>query len=320
MTGAPRGARILVWSSACAVVAALAPAAVAADDGPGAPPVPADAVTFTIETVEYADVDGVSLLADAHLPDTEARRRPAIVLVHGGSWLGGDRRSMGEEAGWLAQRGYVAFSIDYRLAPTYRFPAAVDDVRRFVRWLRKPAQVREYRVDPARIGALGSSAGGHLAAMLGTLGSGARTKGARVAAVVSWSGPMDLTDVNAVIGGEAVTTFLGCAPPDGACLPTAREASATTHVDPTDAPALLFTSDTEIVPLSQAEVMDAALAAAAVEHELVVYPGDVHAQWFRVAAWPETVAFFERHLGEPPTATRGRHSELGQARWSRGIG
>jgi acetyl esterase/lipase len=304
VTRATRRVRLLAWSSASLVLATFAPAAGAADAGPGAPPVPDDAVRFTTETVEFAEVGSVPLLADAYLPDTAARRRPAIVLVHGGSWLGGDRRSMGAEASWLAQRGYVAFTIDYRLAPTHRFPAAVDDVRRFVRWLRKPAQMRGYRVDPARVGALGSSAGGHLTAMLGTLGSGARTKGARVAAVVSWSGPMDLTDVNAVIGGEAVTTFLGCAPPDATCMPTAREASATTHVDPTDAPTLLFTSDAEIVPLSQAEAMDAALSTAGVEHDLVVYAGDVHAQWFRVAAWPETVAFFERHLGPPPTATR----------------
>ena len=258
--------------------------------------------------MQFATVDGVPLLADAYVPDTAARRRPALVLVHGGSWLGGDRGSMGEEAGWLAQRGYVTFTVDYRLAPTYRYPAAVDDVRRFVRWLRKPAQVKEYRIDPARIGALGSSAGGHLTAMLGTLGSGARTKGARVAVVVSWSGPMDLTDVNAVIGGEAVTTFLGCAPPDSGCMPTAREASPTTHVDGSDAPTLLFTSDTEIVPLLQAQTFDAALTNAGVDHRLVVYPGDAHAQSFRVAAWPETVAFFEDHLGTPPRSTADRGS------------
>ena len=304
MTRAHR-VRSLVASGAVALVAmlALAPAATAADDGPGAPPVPDDAVAVTTHTVQFATVDGVALLADAHLPQTTARRRPAIVLVHGGSWLGGDRRSMGEEADWLAQLGYVTFTVDYRLAPTHRFPAAVDDVRRFVRWLRKPVQVQQYRIDPARIGALGSSAGGHLTAMLGTMGSGARTKGSRVAAVVSWSGPMDLTDVNAVIGGEAVTTFLGCTPIDPTCMSTARDASATTHVDRTDAPTLLFTSDAEIVPLSQAEAMDRALTQAGVEHALVVYPGDAHAQWFRVAAWPETVAFFERHLGGPPTAT-----------------
>ncbi len=291
-------ATLLATAALLAVVPGV-PAAVAVDDGPGAPPVPPDAVTYTTRTVQYAEVDGVPLLADVSLPDTAARRRPVIVLVHGGSWRGGDRRSMSDEAGWFAQLGYVAFTIDYRLAPKHRFPAAVDDVRRFVRWLRKPAQVREYRIDRARIGALGSSAGGHLTAMLGTRGSGARSKGARVAAVVSWSGPMDLTDVDAVIGGEAVTNFLGCAPPDAACMPVARKASATTHVDPTDAPTLLFTSDAEIVPLSQAEAMDAALTAAGVAHDLVVYPGDVHAQWFRVAAWPETVAFFDDQLGGP---------------------
>jgi len=72
-----------------------------------------------------------------------------------------------------------------------------------------------------------------------------------------------------------------------------------TFGDGTYAPTRLFTSDAEIVPLAQAEVMDAALARAGVEHDLVVYPGDVHAQWYRVEAWPNTVAFFEEHLGTP---------------------
>jgi acetyl esterase/lipase len=206
---------------------------------------------------------------------------------------------MAEEASWLAQRGFVTFTIDYRLAPQFRYPAAVDDAVRFVTWLRRHRQVQRYRIDPARIGALGSSAGGHLTAMLGVTGRGSRAKGGRVDAVVSWSGPMDLTDVNAVIGGEAVTTFLGCTPPDAACREAALDASPVTHVDASDAPTLLFTSDAEIVPLAQAQAMDARLEGAGVEHALVVYEGDVHAQWYRVAAWPETVAFFERHLGKP---------------------
>lgn len=304
LTHARGRVRVSALVAVSLALAAWAPAAGAADEGPGAPAPPADAAPFVTRTVRFATVAGVPLFADAYLPERAGDRRPAVVLVHGGSWLGGDRRSMGDEAAWLAQLGYAAFTIDYRLAPAHRFPAAVADVRRFVRWLREPAQVRRYRVDPERIGALGSSAGGHLTAMLGVLGTGARTRGARVAAVVSWSGPMDLTDVDAVIGGEAVTTFLGCAPPDEACMATAREASATTHVDGTDAPTLLFTSDAEIVPLSQAEAMDRALTDEGVEHGLVVYPGDTHAQWFRVAAWPETVAFLERHLGGSPTAAR----------------
>jgi len=261
-------------------------------------------VPFTQRTVQYGAPDGVPLLADAYVPATAARRRPAVVLIHGGGWVGGLRASIGEEAGWLAERGFVTFTVDYRLAPDHRFPAAADDVAAFVRWLRKPARMKQFGIDPERIGALGSSAGGHLAAMLGAKGEGSLTRGSRLAAVVSWSGPMDLTDVHAVYGGESVTTFLGCAPPASDCLPVARAASPVTHVDRTDSPTLLFTADAEIVPLTQAQAMDAALGRAGVEHELVVYPGDGHAQGFRAEAWPQTLAFLERHLGVRPATPR----------------
>ena len=117
--------------------------------------------------------------------------------------------------------------------------------------------------------------------MLGTMGDGSLRRGTRLAAVVSWSGPMDLTDVNAVIGGEAVTTFLGCAPPAADCLPTAREASTDDPRRPYRLAHAAVHADTEIVPLTQAQAMDAALDRAGVEHGLVVYPGDVHAQEFR---------------------------------------
>ena len=254
----------------------------------------------TTETVQFAEVTGVPLLADAYVPDTTDANRAAIVLVHGGSWSGGTRMSFGAEAEWLAQLGFVTFTIDYRLAPQFPYPAGVADVRRFVRWLRAPAQVVRFRIDPARVGAFGSSAGGHLAAMLGTVGKGPLTRGSRVQAVVSWSGPMDLTDVHAVIGGEAVRTFLGCEPADTpACAAKAEAASPAHRVDPSDAPTLLFNSDEEVVPLTQAEAMDAALSSAGVEHALVVYPGDAHGGSFRVDAWPQTVAFFEHHLGAP---------------------
>jgi acetyl esterase len=282
---------VLVVLVAPGLLAAVAPSAAAGDRTP---------VPYTSGTVRFGEVAGVPLLADAYVPSTASTRRPAVVLIHGGGWVGGLRTSIGEEAGWLAERGFVAFTVDYRLAPGHRFPAAVDDVARFVRWLRKTAQVKEFGIDPKRIGALGSSAGGHLAAMLGTMGEGSRRRGARLAAVVSWSGPMDLTDVNAVYGGESVTEFLGCAPPAADCLPTARDASPVTHVDRTDSPVLLFTADAEIVPFTQAQRMDAALTRAGVEHDLVVYAGAVHAQDFRAEAWPQTAAFFARHLGTPP--------------------
>jgi acetyl esterase len=289
----------LVVAALLATVVA-SPVAIADDAPPGDVPAPPNAVAVEMRTVPYATVDGTELFADAYVPATTATDRPVIVFIHGGGWAGGARESFGVEAGWMARLGFVTFSIEYRLSPPDPYPAAVDDVERFVRWLRRSPQVATFGIDPKKIGAFGSSAGGHLAAMLGTVGMGSRTTGSRVAAVVSWSGPMDLTDVNAVVGGSTVTGFLGCTPPDPACLPTARAASPITHLDRSDAPTLLFNSTRELVPYTQATTAKAALAKAGVPHRLVTYEGEMHAQWYRVQAWDRTVAWFERYLGTPP--------------------
>ena len=120
--------------------------------------------------MRYGTADGKPLLLDVYLPVTTGRGRSAVVLVHGGAWRGGDKRDFAVEARRLAAAGLVAFSVNYRLDTMPAFPAQVDDVQAAVRWVRGHAD--DYGVDPARIGALGASAGGHLVAMLATLGQG----------------------------------------------------------------------------------------------------------------------------------------------------
>lgn len=94
------------------------------------------------------------------------------MLVHGGGWQGSSKDNLVAEARALAMLGYVAVSVDYRLAPKHLYPAAVEDVVDVVSWLRAKPQVEEWSIDPARIGILGASAGGNIAAMVGTLGEG----------------------------------------------------------------------------------------------------------------------------------------------------
>ena len=267
---------------AAAVAAALLVTAV-----PALPAGAADSVKVTRD-VTYRTVEGEKIGLDVYRPIKKGKDRPAVVIIHGGGWRGGDKQALAQQGNQLAERGFVAFSVDYRLAPAHPYPAAVDDVNAAVEWARKHA--KEYGVDPKRIGALGSSAGAHLTGMLATLGEGALDRGHRITAGVSWSGPMDLTP----IGAGAVAGFLGCSP--DACPDKYKDASPITHVDKTDAPMLIVNSANELVPESQADTMKAALDAAGVANEEIILPGTAHARAYANRVWDQTVAFLENYL------------------------
>jgi acetyl esterase len=279
------------------IVTSLALPVVAAPGGarPGA------AITIEQDIV-YRTVGGQDLNADVYLPGDDGDDRPTVLLVHGGGWIAGSKVDVAQQAQLLAEAGFVAVSVEYRLALESPYPAAVDDLLAAVRWLRRQEQVDAYGIDTHRIGAFGSSAGGHLAALLGSLGEGRSDRRARVAAVVAWSGPMalaraarsiDAGDVDAL--GDAIAQFLDCTPGD--CEgKRARAASPTTHVDETDPPMLLINSDDELVPLPLVEPMADRLAAVDVEHRLLVVAGNLHDGQFGPLVWPDTLAFFQRHL------------------------
>lgn len=117
--------------------------------------------------VVYARPDGHARRMTLWLPDDQGEiKRPAVLLIHGGAWLFGSRRQLGWYGRRLAENGYVAASVSYRMMPRYPFPACLHDCKAAVRWLRLHAE--ELRIDPGRIAVLGNSAGGHLAAMLAT--------------------------------------------------------------------------------------------------------------------------------------------------------
>ncbi len=136
--------------------------------------------------------------ADLYRPATP-KPAPAVLLIHGGGWTGEDGRwQMDSIAAQLAKRGYVVLNVTYRLAPKYRYPAALEDVREGVKWLRLHAA--ENGIDPTRIATFGYSAGGYLAALA------AYTGGSDIQAVVSGGAPSDLTFYR---GGYLVPQFLG---------------------------------------------------------------------------------------------------------------
>jgi acetyl esterase len=247
--------------------------------------------------IEYGTANGKRLLLDAYVPPG-TERRPAIVMLHGGGWRVGDKASWRPEAEQLAAKGWVAFSVNYRLDEPAVFPAEIDDAQAAVRWVR--AHAEEYRVDPARIGALGESAGGHLTAMLATLGSGAADKGARIRVGAAWSPPVDLTALAGSRGASWIGPLLGCT--QETCPDRLAQSSPVTHVDPTDAPLYLANSTNELVPLIQAQAMAERLKAAGVDHRLDVFPGNRHALDFRADAWAPTLAFLDTHLAATQTS------------------
>lgn len=215
---------------------------------------------------------------DAETSSLNNGPRRAVISVHGGSWREGDKASLHWRSAceWLASEGFVAFSLNYRLAPAAPFPAAIDDVRAAIEWLRQPSQVTAYNYDPALIGAFGGSAGGNLVALLGASGTGPWDVGARVAAVVDLSGPMDLTSAGDYPPEFAryQLEYLGCTDYDQ-CEP-ARLASPQFSVDPTDPPMFVAHSTDEFIPPAQGAALVEALKANGVAYEQVEIPGDAH--------------------------------------------
>ena len=230
--------------------------------------------------LEYGAVNGTPLLLDACLPpdyDPTAGSVPGILVVHGGSWREGRKDSVGWRAvcTWLASAGYPAFSVQYRLAPQDPFPAGFDDVRAAVEWLRADEQAERFGLDPERLAVFGGSAGGNLAALLGTTGTGDLTSGSRVAAVADLSGPIDLTGVALTddfaplqLEYLGCTTFQRC--------PAAERASPNFHVDASDPPFFVAHSTTEKIPLAQSERFVEDLRDAGVEVEFLVADGTLH--------------------------------------------
>jgi acetyl esterase/lipase len=208
------------------------------------------------------------LPADIYQPKGEGPW-PAVLLIHGGSWNSADHRwQMKLLARKLAGRGYVVMIAAYRGTPEFRYPAPIEDLREALRWLRVNAG--EYRVNPAKIASYGFSAGGHLAAFLGTRDAPPE---ARVQAVVAASAPLDLT---LFPGGEILPRFLGARYNEKPEL--FRAASPIAYVSPDDPPVFLYhgTGDKTVSP-EHSRVFKAALDRAGVRNEVRWIEGRGHA-------------------------------------------
>ena len=263
-----------------------------------------DPTVTTSYDVPFTTAGGAELRIDIAQPAMGDGPFPAILVIHGGAWHEGGREENHRYLLELARRGYVAASPQYRFCPKDTFPAQLEDVKAAVRFLRSNA--KSLKVDPEKIGAMGFSAGGHLALLLGVTGpedgfDGPAAKGvpsARVQAVVDFFGPADLaaTDFSDTARGF-VQCLIGA--PAAEKPELAAKASPVTYAGAGDAPVLAFhgSKDT-LVPPSQAVELMEKLSAGGVPGRVEFILGGEHgwqgADWNRT--WKETIEFFETTL------------------------
>jgi acetyl esterase/lipase len=201
---------------------------------------------------------------------------PALVYVHGGSWMHGDKSEAALFAHLMTAQGYLVVSLNYRLYPPAMFPAMIQDVKCAIRSLR--ARASEYNLDPDRIGAVGASAGGHLVALLGTTKADAGwdvgeylDQSSRVQAVIAMAGVMDLSRNFPNADIEAMKRV-------GFGEYNVIEASPISHITPDDPAFLLIHGDQdELVPYEQSQLMYDKLLQTNVPAQLVIVKNARHA-------------------------------------------
>jgi acetyl esterase/lipase len=241
--------------------------------------------------VVYGMYSGLALLMDVHYPVEP--NGYGLILIQGSAWYAPTTYD-----GWqlkgdavpqiFLDAGYTVFPINHRAAPRFRYPAAVEDAQRAVRFVRHHAE--RYRIDPARLGGYGGSSGGHLVSMLGTMDGAGNRASAKLQAVAVRAAPTLFAELGETLGVEYIVSFLGAPPGDDA---TSREASPITYVTPDDPPLLLIHGDADqYVPFAQSQVMLAALKAKGVEVRLIRIPGGGHG----ANDPPEAARWLNRHL------------------------
>ncbi len=259
---------------------------------------------------QYQPVTGISGRCDVYLPEAEPPSKgfPAILVIHGGGWVAGDKWLMSTHCQNLAREGFVAISINYRHAPAFKFPAQVDDVRAALVWMTQSHE--KYHIDINRIGVFGYSAGGHLATLIGLLGDASPSQRA---STTDW--PADderwetLPALKAVCAGgppcdfrplpmdnTALSFFLGGSQRE---LPELYQAaSPITHITPSDPPVQIIHGESDfIVPFAGSQEMFKALRAAGVDSHLERVPGQGHMVTFMHPTTKTTmIEFFRRTL------------------------
>lgn len=272
----------------------------------------------------YVERDSGPLSADVYMPHDGAGPFPGMLVVHGGAWRMGSRADLAAIARALAEHGYVAVAIDYRLAPHDKFPAQINDCQAAVRWMRSHA--KKFKIDPDRLGGFGYSAGGHLVALLGTLGDNdLREKGvakdapsARLQVIVAGGAPCDFRVMPA--DSQQIAFWLGGSRSE---KPDAyRDASPATYIKAGDPPMFFFHGKQDfIVPVESPTRMVELLKNAGGTAEMCTINDAGHIQaLFDQNAMQRGLAFADRYLktkdaglngaGDGPARSPAKNREL----------
>jgi len=261
-----------------------------------------------INDIEYAKVDGHRLLLDLYLPK-DAKNPPLVVWVHGGAWRAGSKSKMPLTD--LLKNGFAIASVDYRLSPVAKFPAQIHDCNAAIRFLRGTA--KKYGFNAERVGIAGSSAGGHLVALIGVTNDHKELEGdvgdhgdqsSSVQAVVDYYGPTNFRTIlkqstphGLSVRVPALKLLLGDEPDK---LPDlARLASPVFHVDSDDPPLLLIHGDQDPqVPINQSHELHAKYKDLKLPVNFEVVHGGAHGgdAFFDACRKKLVRAFFAKHL------------------------
>jgi acetyl esterase/lipase len=258
-------------------------------------------------------------VVDLYLPDSPGRQGdkgagtapPLVLCIHGGGWCSGDKGMYDWVARKLTDCGLAAASINYRLAPDWVFPAALDDTQRAVRWLRR--QASEYGYDAGRIAAIGSSAGGHLAAFLGLIETREHVAdelaaySSRVNCVVDNYGPVDMLGMMGSASAPIIEKFLGCRL-NALTAEKYLAASPLAMVNATACPFLILHGSLDVghtrgqVPVEISQCLAERLKAVGAEVEIRIYEGADHGYSvhpenpFAQRMFDDSLKFFRRYF------------------------
>ncbi|HYN03338.1 MAG TPA: alpha/beta hydrolase [Vicinamibacteria bacterium] len=292
--------------SSLLLLCAAAPPALAQ---PG-PQIPLPEGTKVLKDLAYVAGGHERQKLDLYLPPT-GTRWPLVVSIHGGAFrMGSKEGEPSRSAGAFVARGFAVAALNYRLSQHAVFPAQVEDCKAAVRWLR--ANAARYGYDPSRVASYGGSAGGHLAAMLGTTGDvkafdvGAHLdQSSRVQAVVDFFGPTDFLQMDAHrLNAQAMVHDTPDSPESQLVGGPIRDnpdevarANPITYVTKDDPPFLIIHGDADIlVPHHQSVLLEAALAKAGVPVRFVTIPGGLHGGDTEAKGFAQALAFLVERL------------------------
>ena len=269
-------------------------------------PVPVPEGVIETKDLEYGKAGDRALLLNLYRPAKQDKPAPGLIFIHGGGWTSGNRTDYTYYTVRFAKRGYVCATISYRFAKEAPFPAAVQDAKCAVRWMR--ANAAKYSINPDKLAVIGGSAGGHLSMMTGYSSDAPELEGdggnpgvsSRVQAVVDLYGPCDL-DCEQARNVDVVKTFIG--KPYDEAPELYKRASPLTYVTKDDPPTLILQGTIDdIVPPWQSDRLADKLKGNGVPYQYEKFEGwphtmDIAVEVNKRCQWL-MLKFFERYLGK----------------------